>query len=200
MKITRIETLIDTGSFSNSDEYRKIEEDVISAIKSIDNPKGSGNFILNSGKKANGVKTIKDNFIDKLNYLGWTDEKKVTDINIKKRKIDTTYKVIGTDSYFGVEWETGNISSSHRAINRILLGILEGDLIGGYLVLPSRNMYNYLTDRVGNFQELETYFNLWKLYSNNLSDCVLKIIEIEHDGVSDDIPPLKKGTDGRAKV
>lgn len=200
MKIKRVETLIDTGDFSNTEEYKIIEKNVYDAIYSIENPPGSGKFILNNGKKANGVKTIKDNFIKKLDELNWFNEKVVKDSNIKKRKIDTSYKVPQSNLYFGVEWETGNISSSHRAINRLILGILEGDLIGGFLVLPSRDMYNYLTDRIGNFQELEPYFKVWKLHSNNIPNCVLKVIEIEHDEISDDIPPLKKGTDGRAKI
>lgn len=198
MKITNIVTLISNGDFSNSNEYKRIEMDVLNAITSMENPLGSGSFTLNSGKKANGVKPIKDNFIKYLNDHNWEDEKKITDPDMKKRRIDTTYKIENTNQYFGVEWETGNISSSHRAINRLLLGIVEGKLLGGILVLPSREMYNYLTDRIGNFQELEPYFKLWQLLSNEIDNGVLKIIEIEHDAISDSIPPFKKGTDGRA--
>lgn len=198
MKITNVVTLISNGDFANSLEYTKIENDVFTAISSMDNPIGSGAFILNSGKQANGVKPIKDNFIQYLNEHNWKDEKKILDPNMKKRRIDTSYHLEETDTYFGVEWETGNISSSHRAINRLLLGIIEGKLLGGILVLPSRKMYYYLTDRVGNFQELEPYFKLWTLFSNQISNGVLKIIEIEHDEISDTIEPFRKGTDGRA--
>lgn len=198
MKITNVVTLISNGAFSNSIEYNKIENDVFAAICGMENPSGSGSFILNSGKQANGVKPIKDNFIEYLNEQGWKDERKVTDPDMKKRRIDTSYKIGQANTYFGVEWETGNISSSHRAINRLLLGMVEGQLLGGMLVLPSRNMYYYLTDRVGNFQELEPYFKLWSLFSNEISNGILKIIEIEHDEISSDVLPLKKGTDGRA--
>lgn len=198
MKITNIITLISNGDFANSIEYKKVENDVFTAITSMENPIGSGSFILNSGKQANGVKPIKDNFIEYLNDHGWKDERKITDPNMKKRRIDTSYKVGQANIYFGVEWETGNISSSHRAINRLLLGIIEGQLLGGMLVLPSRKMYYYLTDRIGNFQELEPYFKLWRLLSNEIPNGVLKIIEIEHDDISDTIEPFKKGTDGRA--
>ncbi|PWX62876.1 restriction endonuclease [Clostridium perfringens] len=198
MKITKIVTLIENGSFASSSEYSKIEKDVLNAITSMENPIGSGSFTLNSGKKANGVKPIKDNFINYLNEHGWEDERKITDSDMKKRRIDTTYKIENTDKYFGVEWETGNISSSHRAINRLLLGMIEGKLLGGILVLPSRNMYYYLTDRVGNFQEIEPYFKVWKLLSSKISNGVLKVIEIEHDKISDTIQAFKKGTDGRS--
>lgn len=198
MKITNVVTLISNGNFSTSSEYMKIEDDVFTAISSMEHPIGSGSFILNSGKQANGVKPIKDTFIKYLNSHNWEDERKVTDLDMKKRRIDTTYKIGQTNKYFGVEWETGNISSSHRAVNRLLLGMVEEKLLGGMLVLPSRKMYYHLTDRVGNFQELEPYFKLWALFSNEISNGVLKIIEIEHDDVSDTVLPLKKGTDGRA--
>ncbi|WP_234122524.1 PDDEXK family nuclease [Clostridium hydrogenum] len=198
MKITNVVTLISNGAFSNSVEYKSIENDVLNAIKCIENPIGSKSFILNSGKQANGVKPIKEMFINYLNEHNWQDERKIKDRDMKKRRIDSTYKLNDTNQYFGVEWETGNISSSHRAINRLLLGIVEGKLLGGILVLPSRKMYYYLTDRIGNFQELEPYFKLWSLFSNQINNGVLKIIEIEHDSVSDRIAPFKKGTDGRA--
>lgn len=197
MKIINIVTLISNGDFSKSEEYKALEEDVLNAIKNIENPEGSGLFILNPGKHVNGVKHIKNNFISHLQSKGWQDEKEA-DKFIKPRRIDASYKFPTENKYFGVEWETGNISSSHRAINRLLLGMYEEALLGGILVLPSRKMYNYLTDRTGNFKELEPYIPLWQLFSNNIQNGVLKIIEIEHDDISDEILPFDKGTDGRA--
>ena len=99
---------------------------------------------------------------------------------------------------FGLEWETGNISSSHRAINRILLGHMHYDLIGGVLVVPSKNLYQYLTDRVGNYPELEPYFDVWSTYP--LDEGILAIIVVEQDGTSSRVPRIKKGTDGRAMI
>ncbi|WP_053432036.1 hypothetical protein [Halalkalibacterium halodurans] len=100
--------------------------------------------------------------------------------------------------YFGVEWEAGYISSSHRAINRLKKGMLEGDLAGGILVLPSRKMYYYLTDRIGNYQELEPCFDV--MGDTTEIKGLLGVIEIEHDGVGQDIAGIKKGTDGRALI
>jgi hypothetical protein len=98
--------------------------------------------------------------------------------------------------FFAVEWETGNISSSHRALNKMAVGLIEKVIEGGILILPSRDMYYFLTDRVGNFSELEPYFPVWK--NLNISEGVLAIIEIEHDAISMEVSPIKKGTDGRA--
>ena len=76
------------------------------------------------------------------------------------------------------------------------IGLLDGVIEGGVLILPSREMYQYLTDRVGNFAEIEPYFNVWK--NLKISNGLLAVIEIEHDDLSEDVPPIRKGTDGRA--
>ena len=62
--------------------------------------------------------------------------------------------------------------------------------------MPTRKMYRYLTDRVGNFQELEPYFPLWRALK--VKEGLLGIIAVEHDAVSLDVPRIEKGTDGRA--
>ena len=153
-------------------------------------------------KKRNGVVPIKKAFIQQLDDCGWKNEH-ICDLVIKPRKIDST-KRLQEGKYFGVEWETGNISSSHRALNRIALGIRDGLLEGGALVLPSRNMYEYLTDRVGNFQEIESYFPIWEdlsyAFRAHNQNAVIKVFEIEHDGLSTDVSPIPKGTDGRARI
>ncbi len=97
---------------------------------------------------------------------------------------------------FVAEWETGNISSSHRAMNKMALGLVEGRLSGGVLVLPTRRLYTYLTDRIGNVKELEPYFPLWS--SLNVRQGFLGVIVIEHDRESWDVPRIPKTTAGRA--
>ncbi len=76
------------------------------------------------------------------------------------------------------------------------LGIMKKILIGGMLILPTREMYKYLTDRVGNYPEIEPYFPLW---SNLVVDeGVLAVMAIEHDSLSRSVPRIPKGTDGRS--
>lgn len=130
-----------------------------------------------------------------LKSLGWALETPVDIATLKKPgPMDATYPV--GNRLFCVEWETGNISSSHRAINKMALGILKKVLIGGALILPTRAMYKYLTDRVGNFPELEPYFPLW--HAIKVEEGLLEVIAIEHDAVSQSVPRIPKGTDGRA--
>lgn len=200
MKIMSIELLIDAGEFSGSSEWEKIKNDIVQSIQSMDWPPGSGSFTIHPEKgkkrgKGNGVRPIRDMFVSKMDELGWDLE---TPLNIAARRrpgpIDATYRV--GEKIFAVEWETGNISSSHRAVNKMALGILKEVLIGGALVLPTRQLYQYLTDRVGNLEELEPYFPLWKALQ--CEEGILAIIAVEHDETSLDVPRIRKGTDGRA--
>ena len=200
MKIVQIETLIDAGHFFHSDEWKIIEGHIVQAIKSVEWPPGSGSFTLydESGKergKGSGVKPIKDACMHKLKSFGWQLETRLDIATVvRPGPMDATFPV--RDRLFCVEWETGNISSSHRAINKMALGILKKILIGGALIVPTREMYNYLTDRVGNFREIQPYFPLWKAL--HVDEGLLIVIAIEHDAVSKDVPRIKKGTDGRA--
>lgn len=98
---------------------------------------------------------------------------------------------------FVVEWETGNISSSHRAINRIGLGIFERYVSGGVLILPSEKLAPYLTDRIGNEPELRPYHPLWRQWTR-ADPAYFAIIAVEHDSIAWDVPRVPKMTDGRA--
>jgi len=200
MKILQIERLIDVGIFSQSANWHQIEGHIFQAIGSIEWPSGAGSFTLRneSGKKrgkGSGVKPIKQACMLKLKSLGWQLETKVDIATVvRPGPMDATYRT--NNRLFCVEWETGNISSSHRSVNKIALGIMKKILIGGALILPTREMYQYLTDRVGNFRELSPYFPLWK--SLTIDEGLLLVIAIEHDAVSDKVPRIPKGTDGRA--
>lgn len=200
MKIIRTEMLIDAGSFSTSSEWEEVQRQIQKAILSVQWPAGSGSFTLydQPGKKrgeGNGVKPIKEACMRNLSGNGWSLETPVGIATVNRPgKMDATLPV--GDRLFCVEWETGNISSSHRSLNKMALGLLEGILVGGILIVPTRAMYKYLTDRVGNFREIEPYFPLWR--SVPVRDGILTVIAIEQDAVSKDVPRIGKGTDGRA--
>lgn len=200
MKIVRVELLIDAGRFSSSPEWETIQKHVEEAILKVQWPPNSGSFTLynQSGKKrgeGSGVKPIKEACMLHLKGLGWQLNTKVAIATDKNPgPLDATYPV--GNQLFAVEWETGNISSSHRALNKMAMGILRKLLIGGMLIVPTRAMYRYLTDRVGNLAELEPYFPLWRAVP--AGEGLLAVIAIEHDAVSSTVPRIPKGTDGRA--
>ncbi|MCM3036858.1 hypothetical protein M3579_12870 [Bacillus pumilus] len=176
-------------------------QEIRESILQMENPKGSGEFRLFRGKNMNGVKPIKETFMKYLTMRDWQAEYRI-DVGVSLTRpgpIDAV-KFFNND-IFAVEWETGNIASSHRALNKITTGILNQRLIGGVLILPSREMYTHLTDRVGNYRELSPYFDVWRKASYPVDQGFLAVIEIEHDSLSDDKSlQIKKGTDGRALI
>lgn len=89
----------------------------------------------------------------------------------------------------GLEFETGNISSAHRSMNKLCIGIVKEELSIGFLMMPIKAMSFYLTDRVSNYEELEPYF----LLLNNLPFVVFGFDAEEYSPVA---PLLPKGKDG----
>lgn len=144
----------------------------------------------------NGVTPIKRPCLIQLNYYGWITER-LPDIGstvMETGDLDALKRV--GDQFIAFEWETGNISSSHRAVNKLLLAMQETNTLGSFLVVPSNKFKKFLTDRIGNIGELKPYFPLWKNIPSISG--ALRIIEVEHDEESTDVPRIPKGTDGRA--
>jgi len=198
MQLTHRETLVNRGSFTESDEYEAVNEDIVEAINAIAWPPGNDRFVIRPERNENGVSPIKDGFIQHLKGEAWRDEERL-DIAVNKRPgpIDAVYE-FDDGGYFAAEWETGNISSSHRALNKMCVGIIEDTLKGGALILPSGNLYPYVTDRVGNYPELVPYFPVWK--SLQVGEGYLGIYVVEHDETDENVETIDKGTDGRALV
>lgn len=202
MKIVETYDLLQVGPFTRSKEWMRACKNVDLAVKRTDWPHGSGKFIIYPERKGNGVVPIKKPCMNKLKSLGWKTEelpKIEKSVLVTNKKTGDLDGLLNTKAgYIGFEWETGNISSSHRAINKLLLTLKMGGLIGGILVVPSDELKKYLTDRIGNIGELTPYFPLWK--STKIKEGALRIIVVEHDGISSDVPRIPKGTDGRARV
>lgn len=198
MKIVHEEILISAGEFEATEEWSNIRTEIREAVSSVVWPEGSDTFIINPVKKGNGVKPIKDGCMIVLREkFGWKTEEFIFLRDVERPgKVDALRST--STKPFVFEWETGNISSSHRTLNKIALGLLRETISGGVLVLPTRNIYPYLTDRIGNYEELRPYFQTWK--SMPITGGLMMIIAIEHDGIDSSVPLIKKGTDGRALV
>jgi hypothetical protein len=200
VKIIHVETILSAGAFSASHSWSGIRSSLLDAIGAVDWPEGSGSFTIfpEPGKKrgaGNGVTPIKGGLMKRLERAGWKLEQRLP-IAARRQpgKIDA---VLRTEAGpVALEWETGNISSSHRALNKMAIGLLHGALAAGVLVVPSRALYRFLTDRIGNWDELEPYLDLWR--SIPVKQGVLEIVVIEHDATSTSVPRILKGTDGRA--
>lgn len=212
VRITSWETLVDEGGYSRSEPFRIAQDDLVAAIENVVWPVGNDRFTIvpESGKKSgmgNGVVPIKAGFASAIRQRGWELEYSAPralsteDAVVKGSRpgaFDAHLTFDGNDPLpFAAEWETGNISSSHRAINRIGLGIQVGYLSGGVLILPSRALAPFLTDRIGNEPELRPYHSLWAEW-RLAPFSYFGIVAIEHDEESWDVPRIPKGTDGRA--
>jgi hypothetical protein len=200
MKIVQEVTLISAGKYARSKEWNSTRASLHRAIKEVGWPPGSGSFTIfpESGKKrheGNGVKPIKNELMKELKRQKWKLEEPL-DIASRHRPGKLDAVLMTQYGPVALEWETGNISSSHRALNKMALGLLKRKLAAGILVVPSRELYQYLTDRVGNIAELEPYLDLWK--SLPCKSGVLEIVVIEHDATSRKVRRIPKGTSGRA--
>lgn len=224
MKISHTHNIFNEGPFPSSTEWKSAREQVIEAINGVYWPPGSDEFVINPQRKGNGVKPIADRFEENLDKKeGW---EATGDIHfktlLKERSLydsvieslapyfDEPETIVSSAWFDGmkevqfrgkkhltvVEWETGNISSSHRSLNRIALGFRTGILTAGIIILPTRDLYNYLTDRVGNYPELEQYFPVWETLENEVENGVMEAIAVEHDGTSDSVPLTGKLKDG----
>ncbi len=195
MKIVEELFLIHAGEFSQSEEFMEILSELRLGILCVTSS-GSDKFIINPTRRGNGVVPIKENCIKRLEGFGWIGEVRMS---LAKGMNPGPIDAVKTTSFrnFALEWETGNISSSHRALNKIAVGILQKKIIGGVLVLPVRNLAQFLTDRIGNFEEFAPYFTLYQ--NLQIEEGIIGIIGIEHDGVSPEVPLIPKGKDGNAK-
>jgi len=202
VKIVETVDVLANGPFPAAAEWAKVSADVERAVKATDWPHGSGTFTIypESGKKrdqGNGVVPIKIPCVAALKASGWSKEK----LPPEKRKTFKTGKLdalIETSAgWVAFEWETGNISSSHRALNKLIQALGRGELVGGFLVVPSDALAAFLTDRIGNIRELRPYLEGWGAYP--VANGVLRIVVVEHDATSWDVPKIPKTTAGRAK-
>ena len=202
MKIERVVALVSKGSFPEQKDWILSRENLHAAIRAVEHPVGTGKFSIypESGKKSgqgNGVIPIKVGLMVQLESMGWKLEQNIDIATLRKPgPIDAVLET--PHGLFAVEWETGNISSSHRSVNKMALGIMKGVLIGGALILPTKKMAAFLTDRIGNFEELEPYFALWQAVAGHVEAGLLEIVAIEHDTIGYNVPRIPKATDGRA--
>lgn len=191
MQIVEVVDVISKGNIASSSYWQRACEDVEEAILVTDWPHGSGKFSLNPGsrKHENGVGPMKVPCLLKLMDLGWKLEQlpKVL-AGVAMGNLDA---LLDTDEgLIGFEWETGNISSSHRAINKIFHAMLKGGLLGGILAVPAQSMRQYLTDRIGNITELREYFPVWNAIC--VEEGMFRIYVVQHDELSEDVPIMGK--------
>lgn len=190
MKIAQEIQISAGNNIRKTNEFGKVNQDIHTSILKVHWPHNSGSFAIHPGKHINGVNPIKTPCIDFLVEQGWTTESlpvpRPSFLHVGD--FDALINVQGR--YFAFEWETGNISSSHRSVNKILYALFNKTISGAFLVLPSRELAKHLTDRIGNFEELSTYFPFFREIVKHLNlddDFVFDIFGVTYDVLSADV-------------
>jgi len=229
MKWLRTIVLFNQGDVLGSDEWRAIHESYVRSILSVDFPAGSGSLTLRKKRRRddgqcdrNGVVYLKSRFLQHMTEIeNWLPECGFDlgdraippdvilypDLQPYREPITSTFGPFdlvtqaSEDTRVAIEWETGNISSSHRSMNKLAIALADGSVQAGVLIVPSRDTYEHLTDRVGNIGELSGYLAMWKDMGLAVDRGLLAITVVEHDALTDDpgFPYLPSGTDGRAR-
>lgn len=229
MKWLRTIVIFDQGNIVSSVDWKAIHESYVRSIQSIDHPNGSGALKLrrkmrlpNKQSKRNGVGYLRARFLDHMqNAEKWHSE---SDVNLARDRKQPTLRLYPTleqfnepiTSDFGgfdfvttgekglrvaIEWETGNISSSHRSMNKLSIALANKIVQIGVLIVPSRQLYDHLTDRIGNIGELSGYLSMWESLKSSVETGLLAVTVVEHDMLTDEdsFPFLPVGNDGRAQ-
>lgn len=229
MKWLRTLVLFDQGDVVSSADWADIHTAYVRSIERIDNPRGSGQLVLrrktqDSKSKQwnrNGVGYLRSRFLEHMvNDEGWQAEAEVDLQHLQQQPELRLYPSLEPyaepiTSAFGafdfvtttesgirvaIEWETGNISSSHRSLNKLSIVLATNKIQAGVLILPSRYLYEHLTDRIGNIGELSPYLGMWHSMGATVKRGLLAITVVEHDELTDDpsFSYLKTGKDGRS--
>jgi hypothetical protein len=229
MKWLRTIVLFDKGGVLSEKDWRDFHESYCRCIAKIDHPVGSGSLKLRRKFKPadgqwrrNGVNFLKHRFLGHMKAdEGWKPEGEV-DLSADRKQPPlrlypslNSYQEPITSNFGGfdfvthgndgskvaIEWETGNISSSHRSMNKLTIALKAGIIDIGVLIVPSRALYDHLTDRIGNINELSGYLSMWADAGATIDRGLLAITVVEHDELTDDhdFPFLPRGDDGRAK-
>lgn len=196
MKIASKTTLVSAGTFPASKEWAGALKTIETALRGVSWPVDTAKFTINPAKKQNGVTLIKASFVSHLTKAGWKTEKPIALASgLKPGNLDLMLATsVGP---IAIEWETGNVSSCHRSMNKLALGLIEGAITAGVMIVPTRALAKFLTDRIANLTELEPYFPFWGAIQ--CKNGVLLVIAFEHDETDPKVALIPKGKDGNAK-
>lgn len=229
MNWLRTLVLFDKGDVISSDDWRTVHASYVRAIFSIDHPAGAGTLTLrqkvrlpNGQWQRNGVGYLRTRFLQFMRDAeGWHAESDVDLARDRQQPPILLYPSLkpyrepitsdfggfdfmttaGQGTRIAIEWETGNISSSHRSMNKLAIALSNGVIEVGVLIVPSRALYEHLTDRIGNIGELSGYLAMWEGLKSVVTRGLLAITVVEHDTLTSnpDLPYLTVGGDGRAR-
>lgn len=230
MRWLRTLILFNQGNVMFDVGWATVHESYQRAIETIQHPPNSGSLTLRRKARRpgstqydrNGVGYLRNNFLrNMVDVENWHPEHMV-DLRRDRHQPPVLlypsleqYREPITSDFGGfdfltttadgvrvaIEWETGNISSSHRALNKLVIALKHGTIHTGVLILPSRELYVHLTDRIGNISEVSGYLEMWESLRTTVERGLLAVTVVEHDTLTDDpnVPYLPTANDRRAQ-
>lgn len=174
--------------------YKEVKQAICKSVW----PEGATTFTINnSEKKSNGVVPIKELcYIHLEEFLKWFREKPLKVLAEEKGKggpIDVYKEFSSANGLIvkrvGLEFETGNISSAHRSLNKLKLGLDRKEIDLAIILLPVHELGKYLTDRISTYEELAPYFELTE-------GMAFIVIGFNADAFDNTVEIIKKGKDG----
>ena len=120
MMLKEIVILRDEGGFAQTARWQQVNQEIQDAIAAVVWPPGSHDFTIYPERKGNGVLPIKDEFVASLTARGWKHERRALLDGSGPGPIDALKDFPDGDTFI-CEWETGNVSSSHRALNKMVV-------------------------------------------------------------------------------
>jgi hypothetical protein len=229
MKLINTVIVFDRGEVAKTSEgWANAHTSYTKVIREMEHPPGAGEFKLHpyeevdGEERRNGVTAIKEQFLTRMQGAKWTDEESLSldagiaaatkadpwltyptgeELNqaLHASVGDLDFWIKSGDEKIGIEWETGNISSSHRSLNKLCLALIYGVLDICVLIVPSRDMYEHLTDRIGNWKELNPYLPLWRGAGTSVKRGMLAITIVEQDSLDESVPYIPRTNAGRSK-
>jgi hypothetical protein len=182
-------------------DHAEVLADTLEGVRRVSWPPGNDRFVLgplvpNVGHP-NGVVPVRAGFANHMFDLGWSMEFRYrSELLSMHGALDAVKET--RHGLVGVEWETGNISSSHRALGKLTLGLVDKEIVGGILVVLDSRWKAYFTDRIGNWGEVDGYQRVWSRALRGERPCFLSVVVYEPDGVEAGVIPIPKGRDGNA--
>jgi len=199
MKIEKVYLTRSAKNLVEDDPFLKqAYAEIMNSIRSVGWPIASQQFTINNSEKnVNGVVPLKEAcYIMLEEKYCWFREKPLKVLKEEKEKggpIDVYKEFVDKKQNnvkrVGLEFETGNISSAHRSLSKLLLGLNRKELDLAIIMMPVKALAYYLTDRVANYEELEPYFE-------NVKRASFIFIGFDADTYDSSVPVIPKGPDG----
>ena len=186
MRIVKEVIALDALPAESAADLAVLRADILGGFKNIVWPDGSNKFSINPVPKANGVGPIKDEMMKRLKRNDWADEVPTSD-EAESGPVDAIKTVGSLRACF--EWETGNIASSSRSLLKMMDALTFGYIDVGFIVVSSKDLARFLTDRIGQYDELR-----WSLrmLPHIFKHGRIEIIVMQYDELDTRVPFIPK--------